>query len=302
MDDILIVYLHGIGDHLLATPAIHAYRKQHPDTRITLMTLNDQTYRDLWSTNKDIHRVISSSLTINPRYGHPLFLLHDYWIIRHDIKKADQCYHFSRIHFVTHYFLPAFFYSFLSFLPRYSTHKCFLIARQLGVPLAICDYLFSLPPSASSWATQYLKKNNLSRPLVGVHFNGSSPSKSLPYSPAEKIMELLLSRGYRVLVFNSPSSYKNEKHHHGGTHVTNVVSSDILQTAALLDACDFFIGVDSGIAHLAGALDKKVFCIYFRSIWSLNSAVLGSKATLFVFNPRTLFDAVVSFERSHTSL
>jgi len=37
---LLVVYPHGLGDHVLLTPALRKYSKLHPDTKITIASLS----------------------------------------------------------------------------------------------------------------------------------------------------------------------------------------------------------------------------------------------------------------------
>jgi len=297
MKHVLIVYLHGIGDHLLAMPAIHAYKKHHPHTKITIMTVHNTSYIDLWKHSNDIIRTIFSSLTKNPRYGHPSFWLKDYWTLRRDIIKAKAQYNFDKVHFIIHYTLPAALYAKLP-LKKYTTHKSILVAKKLGVHLPKHNYVFTISAAEKKWADAYFKQQHIKKKLVGLHLTGSSPNKSLSYNLAKPLIEKLHQQNYHVVIFNDPSSYKREKHHYTGKDITNFISTEILKTAAIVNTCQFLICVDSAISHLAGALHKPVFCIYFRNVWALNSAVLDTKARIYTFDPATFLTEATAFIHS----
>ena len=61
MHKTLVVLLHGIGDSLMAAPALHALKQTLPHSSITVMTIRRSAFSDLWKHNPDVDEVISSS-------------------------------------------------------------------------------------------------------------------------------------------------------------------------------------------------------------------------------------------------
>jgi ADP-heptose:LPS heptosyltransferase len=269
---ILVVLLHGIGDSLMAVPALHLLKEKHPGSLLSVMTINHLLFKELWKYNKDVDQVLFSSLKHNPRYGHPLFWLGEYWTIKKDIKKAVAQYNFDQVYFVKMFVTPAKVYAHLP-LKRYQEHKSVIIGRELGIEMIPKQSSLAYGEEDTKWAQQYVKQNKLdSSILVGMHATGSSTNKSLPKEDVEKAIEMLTSLGYQVVLFDSPQSAERSGIPAKAVHY---ISDSILHSAALIDRCAFLVCVDSGVGHVAAALDKPLFSIYFKKIWMQNSLALG---------------------------
>ena len=141
-EKILVVLLHGIGDSLMAVPALHALKKKYPDSSLTLLTINHPVFHELWKNNPDVDEVIFSSLHKNPHYGHPFFWFKDYWTIKRDIRRAVRTHGFTQTFFIKMFLMPAKIYSFLPF-QRYKKHKTHRIAEELGVSLESNRYFLN---------------------------------------------------------------------------------------------------------------------------------------------------------------
>ena len=294
MHKTLVVLLHGIGDSLMAAPALHALKQTLPHSSITVMTIRRSAFSDLWKHNPDVDEVISSSLDYNPRYGHPLFWMRDYWRIRKDIRAAVREHHFNKVYFVKMYLMPAKIYSLLP-LHRYREHKTFRIAREIGVTLDNNNYTFTTSNKDRAWARAFLKQHRLDPDiLVGLHFRGSSKNKSLPQKTRLNLIQLLNNLGYQPLIFDNNDKIAKEDQPLDATYY---LSDNLLHTAALIDQCNFLVCIDSGVGHLAAALNKKLFSIYFRKIWMENSQALSDHAQPFYYhnNINNLLENVMSF-------
>ena len=258
----------------MAVPALHALKQSNPGASLTVMTIRHSVFRDLWKCNPDVDDVLFSSFDHNPRYGHPFFWLRDYWQIKRDIKAAVDTYGFTRVHFVTMFLIPAKLYAHLPFR-QYREHKTFRIAREMGVSLEKNRYSLQYGDDDKLWASDFLKQHELdSDILVGLHFRGSSKNKSLPADARSTIMETLLSSGYQLVIFDSADQEVDVKEA-ARQGVVHYLSDHILHSAALIDKCRFLVCIDSGVGHVAAALNKKLFSIYFRRVWMENSLALG---------------------------
>lgn len=277
-EKILVVVLHGIGDSLMAQPGLHALKKKYPDSTLTVMTIKNSAFKDLWSTDDVVDEVLFSSLEHNPSYGNPLFWIGDYWTIQHDIRRAVKTHGFTHVYFVKMFLMPAKIYSFLH-LPRYEKHKTLKVARELDVTLYDQHYHLTYRDDDRRWAETFLSERKLdSDVLIGIHTSGSHPSKSLPAEAVQQLVETLRSLGYQVLAFHSAASYERDKNSLP-SDVPVCMSDSLLHTAAVVDRCKALICIDSGISHLAAALNKKVFSIYFKDVWMKNSLALGEHVT-----------------------
>ena len=280
---ILVVLLHGIGDCLMALPAIHALKRKHPKAKLAVMTINKPLYHDLLKYNSDVNTLLYSSLKKNPHYGNPLKFMQERKVIKQDIQEAVKKHHFTDVHFVKMFLTPAKLYATIP-LKRYREHKTLKIAKELGVVLPTKKYNLKYSVKDKAWATAYLRRNGLKpTKLVGLHFTGSTKNKSLPSEQVKRLVHQLKLKGYHLLLFHDKHSYAREPSHYELEGVTTYVSDNILHTAALVDYCSEIICVDSGIAHIAAALNKKLFILYFKKIWEENSLAIGSFVTPHVY-------------------
>lgn len=278
---VLIVYLHGIGDHLMATSAIREYKRQHPDTEISLLALNHPACAEIWTNNPDIKRVLFSSLNRNPRYGSPLFWLRDYWRILADINRVQKRYGFAHVYNIVHFYMPGKIYPYLPF-SRYRRHKSEIVAKQLGVVLQQKTYVFHLPHHVKQLARTFFARHHLLRKkIVGLHYTASTQNKSLSSLQVRMILSELLTKKCHVLIL---SHLPEPSWLHYVRGVTWYQSHSLLKTAALLERCHHFIGVDSGIAHLAAAVGTPSLVLYMNTAWIDNSAALGKHVRHYDFS------------------
>ncbi len=283
---ILVVLLHGIGDCLMALPAIHSLKRKNPKSHITVMTINKPLYHELLKYDTSINQLIFSTLKKNPHYGNPLKFFREKKIIKEDIRKAEKKYDIVETHFVKMFRTPAKLYSKLP-LNYYREHKTLKIAKELGVTLLTQRYNLKYSIKDDAWAKTYMRRNNL-RPtkLIGLHFTGSAKSKSLNYREGQRIIQQLKLKGYDLVLFHDKHSYTRQEKHYDPKEVATYVSDNILHAAALVDQCKALICVDSGISHVAAALNKKTFVIYFKDIWKWNSLALGDEIKAYVYKKK----------------
>ena len=124
-----------------------------------------------------------------------------------------------------------------------------------------------LPPDAIDFAERFLVRHG----MAGCRIAGISPvaSSHLKQWPAERLAEtsdhLTDNRDYRILQFCGPQESACRdvvRHMHRPERVLSVGSFHLSQVAALLSKCSFFIGNDTGLMHMASALDVPVIAIF----------------------------------------
>ena len=260
-EKILVVLLHGIGDSLMVAPALHSLKQKYSGCTLSVMTIKQPVFQELWKYNKDVDEVIFSSLSHNPRYGSPFFWLGDYWTIRRDIRQAMKTYGFTQVYFVKMFLMPAKIYSLLH-LARYEEHKTFKVAHELGVELDTPRYHLEYGKDDRAWAELFLHERKLDPDiLVGLHASGSHPSKSLPADALAEVVVMLKSLGYQIVLFHSRASYERDKSHiPAGIEVC--VADHLLHAGALVGSFNFLICIDSGVVDIAAALNIKLFSIH----------------------------------------
>ena len=80
---------------------------------------------------------------------------------------------------------------------------------------------------------------------------------------ADKLFEKKLAKTIFVINHENHKQYFQEivKHSKYENQFINCKSLDRSQIIHLIDVCEYFVGIDSGPSCVAGALDKKTFCI-----------------------------------------
>lgn len=89
------------------------------------------------------------------------------------------------------------------------------------------------------------------RPMVGLARTATDPSRTLPVSAAMELIERLVDAGYDVGVIDLDwylPTFRSD-------HVRHIVRMAIPCVAAVIERLECLVAVDSGLLHLAGALD-----------------------------------------------
>ena len=94
----------------------------------------------------------------------------------------------------------------------------------------------------------------LGRPYIVIHTTSHEPDRAWPLNKWQALCDWLRALGYMVVEISLiPSGLGNVRH---------CKCNDFNDIACLIDGASFFIGIDSGFAHLANALKKKSLLIF----------------------------------------
>lgn len=134
-----------------------------------------------------------------------------------------------------------------------------LLADRLGVHYLRKDVRrprYAVPEFWQGWAAKKLPRNPAVRGRIGVQMRASAACRSWDFETRLRpAVEMLLKKGYQVLLFDTPGRAGFEGEHPGLVPVfADPEVKTWHQTAALLETCDGYLGPDSGVTHLAGAL------------------------------------------------
>jgi heptosyltransferase-2 len=91
-------------------------------------------------------------------------------------------------------------------------------------------------------------------PLIAVHLGAGTSAKRWPARAWKALIERFLDAGWRVIMIGGPDDLphgSNLESHDRLRDWTGTLS--VTETTALLERADFFIGADSGPAHLAAS-------------------------------------------------
>jgi hypothetical protein len=115
---------------------------------------------------------------------------------------------------------------------------------------------YEVPEFWRGWAGKKLPLPAGCRGRIGVQMRASAACRSWDFETRLRpAVEMLLKKGYQVLLFDTPGRARLEGAHPGLVAVfADPEVKTWHQTAALLETCDGYLGPDSGLTHLAGAL------------------------------------------------
>ena len=224
----------GIGDILMATVAMREFKKENPNTELTVAidrhTTYDDTYYKLIHNAPFIDKIIDSRYVEKRSYDR-------YWNIK------SVC--IQREH---------------SKLPN--LNRIDIFAKACSVK-NIQDYLpfYMESDFEKQKAERFISKFN-NRKKIFIHSASNEGKRSYDPKNLEKLIsmlrkeypecKLLISDFNRVLPKNVLESYGCE----------DVSLLDIRDTASLIKRSDLFIGPDSGLMHLAGAVSTRSLVIF----------------------------------------
>lgn len=252
---ILVVFLHGLGDNIMATPALRGLKKKFPKSHITLMCLKTLPAKDIWEANPYVDEVVESKFPFNPRWWHPIaYFFSDHWKLLKEIRKLDREKRFDKVYIVK-LFLDR----------RFKSHKIIRIAKELNVILDDYKTDFFVSKEDINEAEKILRKYKLkSGRYVCLHRTASDyDRKSWSMKDAQDVCNALKEK---VLVFNSDKSFRLEENkesgHLKGKNVVNYISKNLRVSAAILKKSKGLIGIDSIMSHIAGAFEVPAIVLY----------------------------------------
>lgn len=251
---VLFVFLHGIGDSIMFTPAVRLYHDKHPDRKIGILcTPLNKTF---WESHPLLEEVFVSEFKEPPHHGNlPRYLI-ERIKIQQQINKIKKEYHYDKVEYIVPHSwrilecsipIPGILRRL--FTLRFEKHETLKLCSRLRVGDGL-HWLHNfkqeifITPKHQRKAQAILKKIKNTKPLCILHAQASSPNKS--FTPEEKDDAIdLLKENYTVCVLQ-------EKAHR--SDVQELITPDVMVSAAIFKTAKLFIGVDSGPAHIAEVL------------------------------------------------
>ena len=96
-----------------------------------------------------------------------------------------------------------------------------------------------------------------SRPTVVVQPHGSCPARHCTAARMQQIIAGLRGRGWRIVTLGNYAPDGG-----WGSDLDLSGQTDLAQAAAIIEMADAYLGLDSGLTHLANALGKPVVALY----------------------------------------
>ena len=296
IESVCFVFLHGIGDFVMFTPALKKIKVINPDIKITVVLRKELGLRPLAENQGYIDRVLEMPLRKQPRFYVPwIFWTKEYWIIKKRLarllkdEKLLKGERFDRAQVIYHQVFPTFLY--LLFCPkRARAHKIESLAREAGVILGARELdtpVLQIPDDEVRKAGRALRalvptalaSGTL---LIGIQRNTMDRTRFIPLSAVQGFIDGLNANGgpknpksdknpkFLFLVFADEAAFKLEQEVDGGhLEAANLFYSsrvegghDALGLAALVQNCDFIVSVDSAVFNIASALGKPVLGVF----------------------------------------
>ncbi|MFQ5686768.1 MAG: glycosyltransferase family 9 protein [Candidatus Scalindua sp.] len=283
---ILIVARGGIGNVLMFTPTLRALKKSFPGSVISMMMSSDES-RELLLNNSDVNEIITSDKETKSLFGLfksiiELRRIHfDITIVMHPggLRSALWAF-FSGARIRIGYDMPllrglgVFLYTHLMKTngELHDVEQNLNILKLLGIDNNHTPSVMTIFVSEDlkKYAREYLTSQGFKDrdKIIGFH-PGSGISQKWKRWPAPYYSELInmIDSEWKVsvLIFGD----HNEDGMisdilsgiNGSVKALKITDKTLMESAALIDLCQAFIGNDSGLMHIAAANNVPTFCI-----------------------------------------
>lgn len=285
--NIVVISLAGIGNTLLATPAIELLRKRSPEAQITLL-VSDKVYGEvvegspyvdeiLVFERKDIIKKLIEKLRFilmlrKRRFdvsitGFPSNRM-DYNLFAFLIGAKRRITHkyrvgrFSTLSFLQNVKVPAIY-------GKHDVEQNLGLLRPLGInPLdGNGNLIMWVTDTDKEHAREFLLKNNIAEDEIVIGMHPGSGGQIAKRWAKEKFADLgdALCKKYsaRVLLFGGPDEAALKQDIF--TLMKNkpiLVQGTLKETAAVISRCNLFISNDSGLMHIATVMGVPTIAIF----------------------------------------
>ena len=272
---LLVIFLHGFGDNVMATPAIRELSAQY---LIDIVVYEKTAADQIWLKSPYIFNVISVDLIHHPRYWNPVaFWLIDYWRINSLLKQYINDPVYDKVIISKIYLLPQFCYNLFPAL-RSRHHKIEQIAYEMGIhTLSSRKTEVFIPEDAFQFCEKFIRDNSINahNKIITMQLTTGGKYRNLEIRLAQQVINQITLEFPEVIfiILGSPQNYIEEKILYG-KHVVgdNVIYTydaqagiQILQSVAMIARSCLFVGIDSSMLHCAGALEKNTIAIFKAS-------------------------------------
>ncbi|HXK34989.1 MAG TPA: glycosyltransferase family 9 protein [Candidatus Paceibacterota bacterium] len=270
----IIMLLHGLGDNLLAFPALYDFYKERGE-RVSLVLLNNGSY-DFWKNIIFVESIYVIKSNNRPRYWNTVaFFLKDYWhfkklskeiIEKNGVKKYN-------LRFLTINLLPNFLEKFLSVF--FDRHKLTKIYRELGIKSINKFTKFKLDnflkEKNQNKLEKFLLENKLENKLekknyIAIHRKSFYEKKNISKAQIERLAKEFPDKKF-VLVMDAKMADDENRNEGGGLSLPNVFYTakygfNIIDIYYLIKNSSLNIVIDSSVMHLAQFVDTPTFALF----------------------------------------
>lgn len=241
--EMLVVKLLTLGDAVMVTPALKAIRETRPGARITLVTCRD--WKEVFEGNPFVDEVIAVERP--PSRVAPGYLFYD--SVTHAFLQKKQ-------------WAEVIEFNCLDFLPQYrrtGLHFRDFYAEMAGVyPLRDTKYFIAVGEKDRRAAQEVLSACRPGPKTICVHTNAGWALKNWPRTKwLEFAAQIRRTFGARVVQVGLP-----EERIDSPDMIDLCGTLGLKELAALFETADLFVGLDSGLMHLASAVGAPVVALF----------------------------------------
>lgn len=175
-------------------------------------------------------------------------------------------------------------------------HMTDLFAERLGIDsMEVKKPDFILTIDERTWAHDVYPRSIAKR--VGIQVKSTTPSRDYPVIPMGEVVRRLFGRGWDVMMLGLPNQVSGKSK----DRITNCAADSLTfrQSAAVLATCDVFLGPDSALIHVAGALEVPAVGLFSVVPWKLRTAYCP---TTFVMQAKSGCDITPCFHAPRNSM
>jgi heptosyltransferase-3 len=268
---ILVIIVTRIGDTILVTPTLRALRENHPDARITVLAhpkrlevlqhlpeidvLGAVTKRSAWLRGHLLHK----------KYNLCLLYSGDAALLNYALRVSETVRMFAANSFTAAGELQII----QPPVERvHAVHKSLLLLPS-GYSVSSYRLAYHVTQQEKEWAADWIRRQFEGRPrkLIGIQAV-SFPTKSYRDWPLENLATLMervaeTFEGVRYVLLGDKACGKKISGFLKRPDIYNSCGQlSLRQSAALMDALDLYLGVDTGPTHIAGALEVPMVAMY----------------------------------------
>jgi ADP-heptose:LPS heptosyltransferase len=273
--NILLIRLKSIGDILFTLPAVHRVREAFPEARISFLVSKE--YTALLEGFRDVDSVIGLDRA-RFRHANPGVIIREAFSLLRQLRRpkfslAIDYQGYGETALLTWWtgaaqrwgavYRPGRKWAYTRGVnrdPRQNPPEGFLsLLDACGLPDAPIRNQFTLPASAEEEARRFFQDRGLdpARPTLFVQPFTSSPHKDWPIEKHLAVAGFWQRRGWQILFGGGPGERAAlEPARQAGFPVS--AGASLLVTAGLMKHSTLIIGSDTGLLHLAVAMDKRV--------------------------------------------
>ncbi len=278
IERILVLRTDGIGDVLNSTPAISALREAYRDAHISVLARHPGI--EVLLLNPHIDELLAYDATARLRSIKKLRArCYDMAIVLHNSSWCNLMAYLSGAQYRVGRRSERKRFSFTlthrvsSRDPKGTKHEIdrnMDVVRLVGAEDGTQELIFRLSVEERAWAKDFLRREDIYTPLVGIHPGGSSFDKLWPAENfAHAAIELAKRLEAKIMLFCGPGEEALlqgiQRHMADQSHTPDVITIaglPLRQFAALLEKCSIFLCNDSGPMHIAAALKVPTVAIF----------------------------------------